>query len=153
MRTGLAVFVACVFLAACSRGDHVSSLPTQKIVVDTRQGPHTFTVEIAANEAARQKGLMFRTELAPDAGMLFDFDKPGLQVFWMKNTPLSLDMLFIRRDGTVSTIVTNTIPYTLDPVASSEPVLAVLEINGGRSSELGIQPGDKVHAAVFGNAP
>ena len=149
MRFFLAVAVALIGLAACSRGDH---LPTTKIVIDTAHGPVSFTVEVAADEASRQKGLMYRTELAPDAGMLFDFEKPALETFWMKNTPLPLDMLFIRQDGTISTIVTNTVPYSEEPIPSSEPVRAVLEINGGRSAALGIGQGDRVHAAIFGNA-
>lgn len=95
---------------------------------------------------------MFRKELAPDAGMLFDFHKPSVESFWMKNTLISLDMIFIRADGTIANVATNTIPYSEEPISSNEPVRAVLEIKGGRAAELGIEPGQTVHAATFGNA-
>jgi hypothetical protein len=150
MRPVLAFFFAFVWLAACSQGQQ-SSLPTARINVDTASGPHIFLVEIAADEASRRQGLMERTELASDAGMLFDFQKPTPVAFWMKNTPLPLDMIFIRADGAISTIVSNTTPYSEKPIPSLEPVRAVLEIGGGRAGELGLKPGDKVHAAIFGN--
>jgi len=145
MRLLLAAVFACALLAACSPGRPESTLPTSRVVIDTQKGPVAFNVEIAADSASQEKGLMFRAEMAKDAGMLFVFKQPSLQVFWMKNTPLSLDILFIRADGTVSTIATDTIPYSEDRIPSSEPVLWVLEINGGRSAALDIEPGDKVH--------
>jgi uncharacterized protein len=153
MRSLFALLIAFVVLAACSKGDHADALPTTKLVIDTRNGPATFTVEVAADAASREKGLMYRTEMAPDAGMLFEFPAPAQEVFWMKDTPLSLDMLFVRADGTISTIVANTVPYSEDRIPASEPVKAVIEINGGRSAALGIQAGNKVHAAFFGNGP
>jgi len=153
MRFYLAVLFACVLVAACAPSQSRSLLPTSRLVVDAEKGPVAFTVEVASDEASQKQGLMFRTELAPDAGMLFDFHKAGPVAFWMKNTPLSLDMLFIRTDGTISTIASDTIPYSEDAIPSSEPVRAVLEIGGGRSAALGIRPGDKVHAAIFGNGP
>jgi uncharacterized protein len=153
MRRIITAVLACAFLAASSPDQPQAALPTVKVVIDTRNGPVAFNVEVASDSASQKKGLMFRTKLAPDAGMLFDFHTPSLQVFWMENTPLSLDMLFIRADGTVSTIAADTIPFSEDKIPSSEPVRAVLEIIGGRSSALGIEPGDKVHAAIFGNGP
>ena len=153
MRSLFAVVAVCVLLAACSRGAPQTGLPTTKIVIDTRHGPVAFNVEVASDGASQQKGLMYRTTLAADAGMLFDFHHPGLVVFWMENTPLSLDMVFIKSDGTVSTIASDTVPYSEDKIPSSEPVRAVLEINGGHAMALDIQPGDKVHAAIFGNGP
>ncbi len=151
MRALFAAAVALVVLSSCSPGQDSSGLPTTQITIDTAHGPATFKVEVAADETSRKNGLMHRKTLAPNAGMLFDFHKEGFRSFWMKNTPLSLDMIFIRGDGTISTIAENTIPYSEDPIWSSEPVRAVLEINGGRSRELGIEPGDKVHAKIFGN--
>ena len=124
-------------------------VPTKAVSTHVPLSP----VEVAADEASQKQGLMFRTELAPDAGMLFDFHKAGPLAFWMKNTPLSLDILFIRDDGTISTIASDTIPYSEDAIPSSEPVRAVLEIGGGRSAALGIRPGAKVHTAIFGNGP
>jgi uncharacterized membrane protein (UPF0127 family) len=153
MRAFLGALIAVLVLSGCSPGQQKSQLPTTHIVIDTEHGPAAFEVEMATDDASRQRGLMFRTELAPNAGMLFDFRTEDYRSFWMKNTPLPLDMLFIRGDGTISTITENTIPYSLDAVQSSEPVRAVLEINGGRSRALGIYPGDKVHAAIFGNRP
>ncbi len=151
MRVFLAAVLALAVLSGCSPGQEKNRLPVAHIVIDTRNGPVAFDVEMATDDASRQHGLMFRTELAPNAGMLFDFRAEGFRAFWMKNTPLSLDMLFIRGDGTISTISENTIPYSEEAIPSSEPVRAVLEINGGRSQALGIEPGDKVHASIFGN--
>lgn len=105
---------------------------------------HRFTVEVARTEAEQARGLMFRESLAPDAGMLFPFPRPRPATFWMKNTLIPLDMIFIRADGTIARIAVNTTPYSLDPVGVGEPVTAVLEIAGGRSVELGIEEGDRV---------
>lgn len=151
MRMICLALLACAVLAACSpgRSENNGNLPTTRVVIDTPKGPVAFTVEVAADPKSQERGLMFRTAMAPDAGMLFDFHTPSLQTFWMKNTPLSLDMLFIRADGTISTIAANTIPYSEDLIPSSEPVRAVLEINGGRAAALGIEPGEKVHADIF----
>ena len=150
MRSLFAVLAVCVLLAACARSEPQTGLPMSKVVIATRNGPVAFNVEVASDSASQDKGLMYRTTLAADAGMLFDFHRPSFVVFWMKNTPLSLDMLFIR-DGTVSTIASDTVPYSEDKIPASEPVRAVLEINGGRAMALGIQPGDKVQTAIFGN--
>lgn len=95
---------------------------------------------------------MYRNRLAADAGMLFDFHNDDFRAFWMKNTPLPLDMVFIRADGTISSISSNAKPMSEEPITSHEPVRAVLEINGGRAAALDIQPGERVHNAAFGNA-
>ena len=87
---------------------------------------------------------MNRAELAPDRGMIFPFDPPRPANFWMKNTLIPLDMIFVRTDGTIANIAVNTVPLSLDPVFSEGTVGAVLEIAGGRSEELGIKAGDKV---------
>jgi uncharacterized protein len=151
---GLWMALAALFLlTGCSPGQDSAQtgLPTADIVIDTPAGPHTFHVEMATNDEARRKGLMFRSELGADNGMLFDFGREGFRSFWMKNTPLPLDMIFIKADGTISNIIENTIPYSEEPDSSSEPVQAVLEIGGGRARALGIEPGARVHAAVFAN--
>ena len=90
-------------------------------------------------------GLMHRQLLAPDRGMIFPYDPPQPASFWMKNTLIPLDLIFVRSDGTIGSIAANTVPLSLDPIPSGEPVAAVLEIAGGRSAELGIGPGDKVN--------
>lgn len=83
--------------------------------------------------------------------MLFDFHNDASLSFWMKDTYVPLDMLFIRSDGTISTIARNAVPLSTTPIRSTEPVRAVLEINGGTASALGIVAGDRVHAAIFHN--
>lgn len=105
---------------------------------------HRFHVEIAATEAERTKGLMFRRELAPDAGMLFDFGQPFMAVMWMKNTLLPLDMLFIDAEGRIVNIAERTVPGSLAPISSDAPVKFVLEVNGGATSRLRIKAGDLV---------
>ena len=102
------------------------------------------TVEMARTSQQQAKGLMFRTELAPDMGMLFPFPRPKPASFWMKNTVIALDLLFVRSDGTIESIAANAEPYSLDPISSGEPVAAVLELAGGRAAELGLKPGDTV---------
>lgn len=150
MRVFAALISALMLIGACSHG---SALPETKIVIDTDRGAHALTVEVAADDASRAHGLMEREAMPPDHGMLFDYHTARPVAFWMKNTPLSLDMLFIRADGTVSSIVANAIPYDETPIPSTEPVRAVLELNGGRAAELGIHPGSRVHAAIFHNGP
>jgi uncharacterized membrane protein (UPF0127 family) len=105
---------------------------------------HRFTVEVAASAEQQQRGLMFRKRVGPNAGMIFPFARPDLASFWMKNTVIPLDIIFIRADGTIANIAVNTIPYSLDNVRSKEPVIAVLELAGGRTVELGIKENDRV---------
>ena len=105
---------------------------------------HRFTVEVARTPQEQAQGLMNRQSLAPDRGMIFPYDPPAAASFWMKNTLIPLDMLFVRADGTIARIEENTAPLSLDPVAAGEPVAAVLELAGGRSSELGITAGARV---------
>jgi len=105
---------------------------------------HRFTVEVARTPEEQNQGLMNRQSLAPDRGMIFPYEPPVAASFWMKNTLIPLDMIFIRADGIIARIEANTVPLSLDPVAAGEPVAAVLELAGGRSAELGIAPGAKV---------
>ena len=115
------------------------------LTVTTTSGKtHRFTVEVARTPAQQAQGLMNRQTLAPDRGMIFPYDVPTPASFWMKNTLIPLDMIFIRSDGTVARIEANTAPLSLDPVAAGEPVGAVLELAGGRAAELGITAGAKV---------
>ena len=102
------------------------------------------TVEMAQSVEEQARGLMFRKQLSPNGGMIFPFKNDRIASFWMKNTVIPLDIIFIRRNGSIESIAANTVPYSLDPVQSGEPVAAVLEIAGGRAAELGISPGDKV---------
>jgi uncharacterized protein len=114
------------------------------LTIESSGKTHRFIVEVAETGEQQAQGLMFRKSLAPDRGMVFPRDPPGDASFWMKNTLIPLDIIFIRPDGTIARIAENTVPMSLDPVPSLEPVGAVLEIAGGRSAELGIKAGDKV---------
>ncbi len=105
---------------------------------------HGFTVEMARTPPQQAQGLMFRTALADDKGMLFPFAEQRDASFWMKNTLIPLDILFIRSDGRIANIVENTTPYSLDQVRSVEPVTAVLELRGGLTAQMGIKAGDMV---------
>jgi len=93
----------------------------------------------------QEKGLMFRTTMAPDEGMLFPSDTAELRSFWMKNTVIPLDIVFIGPDHLISNIAANAVPYSLEPITSAGPAIAVLELNGGRASQLGIVPGARVN--------
>lgn len=114
-------------------------------VIATGSSEHRFTIEVADTPDERARGLMFRETMAPDAGMLFDYgsDQTGV-AFWMKNTPLPLDMIFIREDGTITQVAADTTPYSLEPIASREPVRFVLEVNAGTAAKLGITPGGRL---------
>ncbi len=114
------------------------------LTIQSRSGAHAFIVEVARSPEQQAQGLMQRQSLAPGRGMLFPYAPPQNASFWMKNTLIPLDMVFIRQDGTIARIAANTVPLSLDPVSSLEPVAAVLEIPGGRAAELGIEAGDKV---------
>ena len=114
------------------------------LTIESSGKTHRFIVEVAGTGEQQAQGLMFRKSLAPDRGMVFPRDPPGDASFWMKNTLLPLDIIFIRPDGIIARIAENTVPMSLDPVPSLEPVGAVLEIAGGRSAELGIKAGDRV---------
>ena len=114
------------------------------LTIASKGGTHRFFVEVAVTPEQQAQGLMHRQSLAPDQGMIFPYDPPRPASFWMKNTLIPLDMIFIRPDGTIARIAENTVPMSLEPVPSLEPVSAVLEIAGGRAGELGIREGDKV---------
>lgn len=144
------VLIAGYSLVASAGGS--LALPVSALSVETPHGIAHFRVEIAADAASRDKGLMFRKHLAKNAGMLFDFHQDLFVAFWMKNTPLPLDMIFIRRDGTISSVEPNAVPYSTNEIKSTEPIRAVLEINGGRAGVLGVVPGEKVHNPMFNTA-
>lgn len=115
-----------------------------RLVIHAETGEHTFTVEVVDTPASRAKGLMYRQELADDAGMLFDFQAERDVAFWMQNTFIPLDMIFIAADGEIKNIHVNARPHDTTSIPSEGPVQFVLEIPGGRSVELGIVAGDRV---------
>ncbi|HEY1880397.1 MAG TPA: DUF192 domain-containing protein [Caulobacteraceae bacterium] len=117
--------------------------------VVTSRGDFHFQVEVADTVASRERGLMFRKSLAGDRGMLFDFKTSQAVAFWMKNTLIPLDMLFIGADGQIVSIARNAQPMDETPVPSGAPVMAVLELRGGRAAEMGAEPGDRVREAIF----
>ena len=119
------------------------------LTIASANGPHVFLVELAKTAAAQEAGLMYRTDLKPDGGMLFwpyppDGGPPRQATFWMKNTPSPLDILFIRPDHSIAHIAENAVPFSEAMIPSVEPAAAVLEIRGGRAADLGIAEGDKV---------
>lgn len=122
----------------------VSGLKVVPLTITTAKGAHPFRVEVAASFAEQEKGLMFRTQMGADEGMIFPMDPPRQTAFWMKNTVISLDIVYVGTDHRILNIAANAVPYDLTPLVSKGAVSGVLEINGGRAAELGIQPGDKV---------
>jgi hypothetical protein len=123
------------------------------LVITSDTGAHDFTVEIADDDRERGLGLMFRRSMADDAGMLFDFGTEQRASFWMRNTYIPLDMLFIKADGTIESIAERTTPLSERSVPSKGPVRYVLEINGGLSDRLGIEAGDKVSGPAMETRP
>ncbi len=121
--------------------------PLTVVTADGRELP--FRVELAADDATRSRGLMFRRALAPDAGMLFDYGREQPVAMWMKNTLIPLDMLFIAGDGRIVHIAERTVPHSLTPISPGRDVRAVLELAGGTADRLGIAPGDRVRHAAF----
>lgn len=124
-------------------------VPTEPLTIATKGGPRQFSVEVMRDDAGRSRGLMFRRHMAPDHGMLFDFERSEPVTMWMKNTYLPLDMVFIRADGTVARVAADTEPLSTAIIPSNGPVLAVLELNAGTAAKLGIKEGDRVEHPMF----
>jgi len=123
----------------------VSGLPVVSLSITGRdRRVHRFRVEVARSGAEQARGLMFRETMGADEGMLFPRDPPDLASFWMRNTPLALDILFIGRDRRIINIAAATVPFSDAPIRSADFAAAVLELNAGRAAALGIEPGDKV---------
>ena len=133
-------------VAGCDKGAEAEAgaEATVPLTIAMAGATHRFRVEIARTEAEQEKGLMFRTSLPADGGMLFPFAKPKIANFWMKNTLIPLDMIFVRADGSIDRIAENAIPESLDPVVSGGEVAAVLELVGGTAAKLGIDESAKV---------
>ena len=121
----------------------------QTLEIASKTGVHIFSVEVVDNDADRAKGLMYRKELAEGRGMLFDFHRDQEVSFWMQNTYIPLDMIFIRGDGQILRIEENTVPLSTRMIPSRGAVRAVLEVIGGTSRKLGIAPGDRVASPTF----
>jgi hypothetical protein len=147
-RLGLLLLVSLILGVGAARPGE-ARLRSETLDVVTHRGVRHFTVEIADTDATRERGLMFRKHLAGNQGMLFDFKTPQPVAFWMKNTLIPLDMLFIAPDGRVISIARQAIPMSETPIPSGGDVLAVLEIRGGRAAEIGARPGDRVRERIF----
>jgi uncharacterized membrane protein (UPF0127 family) len=120
-----------------------SGLTEVPLTIHSANGIHRFTVEVAATAQQQERGMMFRRSVAPDRGMIFPYSPPQEVAFWMKNTWIPLDIVYIRQNGSIARI-THAQPMDLTPLPSGEPIVAVLEINGGRAAQLGIREGDIV---------
>jgi uncharacterized membrane protein (UPF0127 family) len=134
---------AAVGAAAAPARHPASGLPLIEVAVVRGDRRIVFETEVADTSQAQARGMMFRTEMADNEAMLFPSDRPMPRSFWMKNTPLPLDIIFIGTDGRISNIEKG-VPYELESVSSAGDAIAVLEIRGGLSQELGIVPGDRV---------
>ncbi len=121
-----------------------SAADRETVIVITEAGEHTFRVEIADDPREQERGLMFRRSMADDEGMLFPYSTDRRASFWMRNTYIPLDIIFIEANGTIESIAERTTPLSEKSVRSKGPVRFVLEINGGLSDTLGIAPGDRV---------
>ena len=143
MRAILSVLIVLVALAPALALDRTT------VEIASKTGVHVFTVEIADTEQARERGLMFRKELPPGRGMLFDFHRERQVGFWMKNTLISLDMIFIDGRGRIVSIEQDAKPMSEDVIMSGGQVRAVLEVDGGTARRLGIAPGDRVYNPIF----
>src|SRR5262245_21697885 len=143
---------AVVMAGGALAQSHDITFKKSSLIVVTGGRDIKFDVELALNDAERSRGLMFREKLGPYDGMLFDFYQEAPVSFWMKNTLIPLDMVFIAGDGTIKHVHSNAVPLSTDSIPSQFPVRAVLEINGGSARLLGIKPGDKVKHPIFGNA-
>jgi uncharacterized membrane protein (UPF0127 family) len=137
----LILICALLLIAPAS---YAAGLPRDTVLIETASSQYRFDVEIADDETERAEGLMYRQSLADNAGMLFLYPSPRPVQFWMKNTPLSLDIVFVRADGTIARIAAGTTPLSEDLIPSGEPVLAVLEVKAGIMRELGIALGDRL---------
>jgi uncharacterized membrane protein (UPF0127 family) len=121
----------------------------EQLALVTAGGRHVFQVEVMRTPEQRARGLMFRRHLPADRGMLFDFEREEPVAMWMQNTYIPLDMIFIRRDGTIARIAERTEPLSTRTIPSGEPVLGVLEVNGGVAERIGLKPGDRVEHPLF----
>src|SRR6266702_6024052 len=133
-----------VVLVGLLAGAPAQAATFQPLEIVTRSGVHVFSVEMATTEEEKQTGLMYRKELPDGKGMLFDFSPEQQVSMWMKNTYISLDMIFIRADGRILRIAENTEPQSTRIISSGGPAKGVLEVIAGTARKYGIAPGDRV---------
>ena len=147
------VAVSVLFLAPHARAQQqpLVTFKHDELTITGADGANKFQIELATDNTQREQGLMFRQNMAPDAGMLFIYEHPQPVAMWMENTYIPLDMLFIAADGRIVNIRQRAVPHSQENIASSGPVLEVLELNGGTVSRLNIKVGDKVTAPGLHN--
>ena len=145
------IFICALLLASplASLAAVAANLPHDVLLVETASSQYRFDVEIADDPAERAEGLMYRQTLADNAGMLFLYPQPQPVQFWMKNTVLSLDIVFVRADGTIARIAADATPMSEDLIPSGEPVRAVLEVKAGTMRGLGVKVGDRLRNATY----
>lgn len=150
---GLMWLTAPLVLAACGSASSVDTEghALESLTIVTASGRHAFRVEIADDEPERERGLMYREPLAADRGMLFQW--PGEpareQAFWMRNTPSSLDIIYLAPDGGIVSIAPHATPMSENTIPSNGPANAVLELRAGRAQEIGARPGDRIEHPYF----
>ncbi|MCW8085129.1 DUF192 domain-containing protein [Sabulicella glaciei] len=128
-------------------------LPEERLAIVSRDGTrHEFRVEMAVRPEHQTIGMMFRTEMQPEEGMLFDWGAPRESTMWMRNTLIPLDMVFIAADGRVHRIHERAVPQSLATISSGGPVRATLELQGGTAERLNLRVGDRVEHRVFGTS-
>ncbi|WP_417689693.1 DUF192 domain-containing protein [Roseibium sp.] len=145
MATAVVFLAACmVFGAGSTLAQEPIPLPVETLEIVTVETTHTFEVEVASTDAQRARGLMYREEMAEDRGMLFVFDAEGERYFWMKDTPLSLDIIFAAEDGLIVRIADRTTPFSEKIIPSRGDARYVLEVVGGTAERLGFAAGDRL---------
>jgi uncharacterized membrane protein (UPF0127 family) len=142
----LTAFAFVAFLLAAGPG---VAADASVLEIASKSGVHTFSVEVVDNDADRAKGLMFRKSLPEGTGMLFDFKREQDVSFWMQNTYIPLDMIFIRADGRILRIAENAVPMSTEQIPSRGPAKGVLEVTAGTARKMGIEPGDRVAHPIF----
>jgi uncharacterized protein len=147
--------LVCTILAMAAAAYLVAPLPAargaeqQTLEIASKTGVHVFSVELAVTDEERERGLMFRRSVPEFTGMLFDFKRDQEVSMWMKNTYVSLDMIFIQSDGRIRRIAENTEKESLKIIPSGGPVRAVLEVAAGTARKLGIEPGDRIASPIL----
>ncbi|MGH6659640.1 MAG: DUF192 domain-containing protein, partial [Sphingomicrobium sp.] len=148
-RRGLASWTLVALLILLATGSRFAAAADETVEIASRNGVHTFAVELAVTDEQRARGLMYRRELPEGRGMLFDFHREQPISMWMQNTYISLDMIFIRGDGRILSIAESTEPMSTRVIGSGGAARAVLEVIGGTAKKLGIRPGDRVGHSIF----
>jgi len=151
VRRRLCVWLVLIAALGAFAGSDARAASIQPLEIVTKSGVQVFSVEMATTEQEKETGLMYRKELADGKGMLFDFTPEQEVSMWMKNTYISLDMIFIRADGRILRIAENTEPLSTKIISSKGPARAVLEVVAGTAQKYGIRPGDRVGHPLFGS--